>query len=309
MPFIFFGVAAIILTLVLAVSYICYSMTFKRAKEDLTPREMVLRSKQENIKEESLRMVEALEAIPHEELSIRSHDGYTLRARYYKGEDDAPLDIQCHGYKSHPVRDFSGGAAESIKRGRHVLLIYQRAHGRSEGRSITFGRKESKDLLLWTDFMLKKLGSDTKIIYSGISMGAATVLIAASMNPPKSVKAVIADCPCSSAKEIIKRVIGKMKLPASLCYPFVRLGAIIFGRFDPDKADAARAVEKAKVPILLIHGEDDRFVPPEMSKKIFDNIPGKKQIELFPLARHGTSYLIDKARYMKAVDDFLKDVL
>lgn len=307
MPLLIISICLILLAaVILSVSYLCYSMAFKREKRDYTPMELLEKSKDGEHREISKRMVEALEKTEYEELQITSRDGLKLSARYYKGEDGAPLEIQCHGYRSHPVRDFSGGASESIKRGRHLLLIYQRSHGKSEGRTITFGLKEREDLLLWTNFMLGRLGQDTSVIYTGISMGGATVLMASSLDLSENVKAIVADCPCSSTKEIVKRVIKGMKLPPNLAYPFVRLGAIIFGGFDPNKADASKAVTEAKIPILLIHGEDDGFVPPEMSKKIYAAIPGNKQIELFPLAHHGTSYLVDGERYMKVVDEFLK---
>jgi fermentation-respiration switch protein FrsA (DUF1100 family) len=308
MPFIIIGsVLLFLLTAVLIISYVCYSMAFKRAKVEYTPLELVGRSKHDEHREISERMVSELDAIPHTELSVKSYDGLTLRARYYPGFEGEPLEIQCHGYRSHPVRDFSGGAIESIKRGRHLLLIYQRAHGRSEGRTITFGQKECRDLLLWTEYMLNRIGRETDVIYTGISMGGATVLSASALALPENVKVIIADCPCSDAKSIIKHVIKGMKIPPSLAYPFVRLGAIIFGGFDPNGSDASHAVKSAKIPILLIHGEDDGFVPPEMSKKIYENIPGKKRIELFPKARHGTSYLVDTERYMRTVDEFINE--
>ena len=79
-----------------------------------------------------------------------------------------------------------------------------------------------------------------------------------------------------------------------------------FGLYD---ANAADAVKKANVPILLIHGDDDRFVPWEMSKRIAEAAPDKVEFHTFEGAGHGLSYLVDRNRYEKIVGDFLDRVL
>ena len=146
-----------------------------------------------------------------------------------------------------------------------------------------------------------------KIVISGVSMGATTVLMAAGLGLPENVIGIIADCPYSSPKEIIMKVCSDMKLPARLMYPFVRLGAKLYGHFDLEAADAAEAVCHAKVPILLIHGEDDRFVPCSMSQKIFErfkeaNPDGNMLLETFPGAGHGISFMEDEVRYGRIID-------
>ena len=138
-------------------------------------------------------------------------------------------------------------------------------------------------------------------------MGATTVLMAAGLGLPENVIGIIADCPYSSPKEIIMKVCSDMKLPARLMYSFVRLGAKLYGHFDLEAADAAEAVCHAKVPILLIHGEDDRFVPCSMSQKIFErfkeaNPDGNMLLETFPGAGHGISFMEDEVRYGRIID-------
>ena len=96
---------------------------------------------------------------------------------------------------------------------------------------ITFGIKEHRDCLSWVDYMVKRW-PDRKIILTGISMGAATVVMAAGEPLPENVIGVLADCGYTSPKEIICEVIRQMKLPPKLSYPFVKLGAKIFGKFD-----------------------------------------------------------------------------
>ena len=87
-------------------------------------------------------MIRALAAVPCEEIEIRARDGVRLAARYYHVADGAPLEIEFHGYRGSAVRDFSAGNALARSQGRNVLLVDQRAHGRSGGWTISLGVRE-----------------------------------------------------------------------------------------------------------------------------------------------------------------------
>lgn len=301
------GTVSAILLLLLLVSYICYRMTFYADRKNqhsiykgLSDEEI----KDDPHKEMSRRLVDALVSLPYEEIFIKSRDGLTLAAKYYHASDDAPIEIQLHGYKSNSMRDFSGGATEAIRRGYNLILPDQRAHGKSEGNTISFGVNERYDVLSWIEYALSRFGSDKKIILCGISMGAATVLMSSELSLPENVVGIIADCPCRSAYSIIRKVIKKdMHLPAGILMPFVRLGGLLYGRFDMCAADCKTAVEKAKIPILLIHGEGDKFVPISMSEEIAA-ANELVRFERFPEAGHGLSFIFDNARYLQLLDEF-----
>ena len=137
-------------------------------------------------------------------------------------------------------------------------------------------------------------------------MGAATVLMASSLDLPPNVKAIIADCPYSSPKEIIQKVSSDIRLPPSLSYPFIVMGALVYGRFKLWESSAVEAVRRTRIPILLIHGDDDRFVPCEMSQKIYASCRYAAELVIFPGAGHALSYFTDKGLYLKTVESFLK---
>lgn len=245
----------------------------------------------------------------YEDVTITSHDGLKLHGRYYHIKDGAPLDIGFHGYRSCPMTDFSGGSELSFSLEHNLLLVDQRAHGKSEGSTITFGILERQDCLAWVDYAVQRFGSDTKIILYGISMGAATVLMASELELPDNVKGIIADCPYSSPSAIIRKVCGTMQIPPRLAYPFIVLGAKVFGGFDLNETTAADAVKNAAVPIMVIHGEADTFVPCEMSEEVCTAAPDKVQRHTFPGAEHGISYLVDRKRYRQIVQDFMSKAL
>lgn len=251
-------------------------------------------------------LITQLEQLPARQVCISSFDGLKLYGRYYHVQDGAPLQIQCHGYRGHALRDFCGGSKLARELGHNMLLIDQRAHGKSEGHTITFGVKEARDCLSWAEFAVREWGDSLEIFLTGVSMGAATVLSAARLPLPDNVKGIIADCPYSSPKKIICKVAEERHFPPALTYPFVCLGGFLFGGLLLRKKDSpVEAVKHTQIPILLLHGEDDRFVPWDMSREIFDACASPKTLVTFPGAAHGVSYLADPQKYKKAVAGFV----
>lgn len=257
---------------------------------------------------EMRRIYHQLKDRPCEFVTVTSHDGLKLSGRYYHTKDGAPLDICFHGYRSSALTDFSGGSELSFRLGHNVLLVDQRAHGKSQGRTIAFGIQERQDLLKWVDYALERFGPEVKIMLYGVSMGGATVLMASELNLAGNVKGIVADCPYTSPIEIILHVGKNMPIPDWLIHPFAILGAKIFGGFDLTETDAKKAVRRTSVPILIIHGESDSFVPQEMSDIVKSN-PGMITRYTIANADHGISYLVDTQAYQKYVTEFLEKVL
>ena len=194
--------------------------------------------------------------------------------------------------------------------GQNTLVVDQRAHGRSGGTTITFGIRERLDCLSWVEYVNQRFGLDTPIFLSGVSMGAATVLMASELELPANVRGIIADCPYFSPEAIIRKVCREdMHLPPALVMPFIRLVARLFGHFDLKESSAVQAVGNTTIPILLLHGEDDRFVPCDMSRDIFDACTGDKTRITFQGAGHGLSYIVDTERYSEAVSRFVDQCL
>ncbi len=245
---------------------------------------------------------------PYETVTITSHDGLTLSGRYYHIRDGAPLDIGFHGYRSSCLTDFSGGSELSFQLGHNLLLVDERAHGKSQGRTISFGVRERQDVLSWTNYAVCRFGPQVQILLYGVSMGAATVLMAAELDLPKNVRGIIADCPYASPIEVMLHVGKVIRFPSLLIRPFAILAAKVFGGFDLMEADAREAVKHTPVPILILHGEADNFVPTEMSDIVSCN-PAMITRHTFPGAAHGISYLADTPRYQKIVTEFIQNTL
>ena len=297
---------SILLFFVVILTVFSFYYTFGRRKKEINLYYLLDGDDPKGIKACSKRLIdEFIKIEPTRDVYIQSHDGLSLHARYYESSKGAPIQIQCHGYRSISFRDFSGGGADCLQRGHNLLLIDQRAHGKSEGRVISFGILERYDVLEWARWAAKEYPSSPILIY-GISMGAASALMASELDLPENVRLIVADSPYSSPKEIITKVAGDMRLPGRLAYPLVKLSARIFGGFDLDASSPVSAVKNARVPILIVHGEGDGFVPCEMSRDIAA-ASDKIRLELFPDATHGLSYIYDTERYKKIIDEFLNE--
>ena len=293
--------------LLLLITYWCYRFAFYAANPKKEPSDAIeipggeiyepFRPLMENWARE-------VRAMPREEMTIRSFDGLTLHGRYYEYAPGAPMEIMFHGYRGTAEQDLSGGVQRCFMLGRSCLIVDQRCSGQSGGHVISFGINEHRDCLAWVNHAVKRFGPDVKIILTGISMGAATVLMTADKNLPENVIGILADCGFTSPKAIIQKVIRQMGLPPKPCYPFVKLAAKVFGRFDLEEHSAIEAMKNSRVPVIFFHGEDDDFVPCDMSRENFEACTSRKRLVTVPGAGHGLSFPMDQQRYLREAAEF-----
>lgn len=304
------GATAVLALAVFITSYVCFRMCFyisnkekrKNALQELPygkefiPYHDIITTWQQEVK-----------TFPYEEFTIRSFDGLTLKGKYYESIPGAPIELMLHGYRGNAHRDMSGGVQRSFACGHNAFLIEHRGSGGSDGNIISFGINERKDCLSWIQFMIGHFGPEVRIILTGISMGAATAVMTAGEELPSNVIGVLADCGYTSPKEIICKVIEKdMKLPAKLAYPFVRLAARVFGRFNLEETDSLRALEKCRVPVFFVHGEADGFVPCDMSRRMYAACPGRKALYTVPGAGHGLAFPVAGEKYIEELQRFFQ---
>ena len=297
------GLAAV----VLLISYGCYRFAFyvparKPVAEDVI--DLPKGAAYEPYWEKMEFWIKETRKLPQESVEITSFDGLKLQGKFYEYAPGAPVEIMFHGYRGSAERDMSGGVHRCFKVGRSALVVEQRCSHGSEGNTITFGINEHRDCLKWVDFAIEHLGKDIKIILTGISMGAATVMMAAGEKLPPNVVGILSDCGYTSAKEIMFHVMRGMKLPPKLCYPFVKLGAKLFGHFDLDENSPIEAMKRCTLPVIFFHGEADDFVPCSMSRENFEACAARKHLVTIPGAGHGVSYAKDPQRYLQELRDF-----
>ena len=239
-----------------------------------------------------------------QDVSIRSFDGLTLRGQWVPAENSFATILLFHGYHSHHLQDFAAiyGLYHAI--GLNLLLVRQRSHGESQGKYITFGVKERRDVLSWIEFHNRNHGMDN-VYLGGMSMGASTLLFAAGEELPPNVRGITADCGFDSPAGIIGHIIRKdFHLPPALVLPLIDIWARLLGGFSFYECHTRDTLARSKTPILMIHGKADSFVPWHMSRTGYEACASEKELLLVEGAEHGRSYLVEPQRLEKALLDF-----
>ena len=235
---------------------------------------------------------------------ITSFDTLKLKALYLPADGDTTL-ILMHGYYGDPLYEFAPQLEFWHRQGYNLLLPYQRAHGESEGKYLSFGIDESRDTAAWAEH-INAADAPKHIFLFGISMGGATVAMSALRQLPENVRGIIADCPYGDPTAQFQYSLShKVGLAAPiflyLCSIWSRaLAGWHFGNiFATDFTDAT-------LPLLILHGTNDPTVPDKMSALLAEHWGGKVQRELFADCAHAYAYIKETKRYQRLVTDFMQ---
>ena len=253
---------------------------------------------------------EKLAECNQEDVYIESKDGLKLHATYFPCAESKKVVICFHGYTSEGLNDYSTLALFYMKYGYNLLIVDERAHGKSEGKYIGFGCLDRHDARLWIDYMVERLGEACKILLHGDSMGGATVLMTTGLELPPQVKAAISDCAFTSAWEVFSSVLKNMyHLPP---FPLLQIANSMVKKragYELDECNAREEVKKAKVPILFLHGDSDTFVPCSMVHELYGACASEKKLVIIEGAGHVESCYRDAEKYQGAIVEFIFPIM
>ncbi len=244
--------------------------------------------------------------LPHKIETITSFDGLKLSAVFYpcRKEEVKGTVLFIHGFRSHAEREWAFPGLFYLEMGYNVIIPYQRAHGLSEGKYITFGAFEKRDMLDW----IKKadnLYPNTKIVLHGLSMGGGIALQMAD-EIPANVKCIISDAPANSledlfldvAKHISKKNYQKIKNNLDQLFE-KKVG------MNPNVTNLDQYVKKAKCPIFLTAGSLENML--EYFNELEKISKTKTKILILPGCNHGNGMYKQTAMYQDALSEFLNE--
>lgn len=295
-------VLIILVIIIVAALFWAFKTAFMRSDVRLISFESGPLAKYKNVFKESLEFLDKLQS---DRVYTTSFDGLRLAGSYYNNHNSDTTILLFHGYRSDGRFDFACAVKYYIEMGLNVLVVDQRANGESEGKLITFGIKERRDVITWAEFINEKY-SPENIFLSGVSMGATTVMMAANLDLPKNVKGIIADCGFTAAPDIIKKVaLQAFKINATPVLPVLNLMCRIFGKFSLYATTTVKALSESDIPIFFIHGKKDGFVPCEMTEISHKSARAEKYICLVEEADHGISFLVDTDNIQRQIAEFV----
>lgn len=255
---------------------------------------------------------EWMDKVKKTDLSIDSRDDIKLSAFLIPSSkpDQSVFVIIAHGYNSKGMDTAVYARFFNEELDFNVLVPDARGHGKSDGCYIGFGWHDRLDYIGWIRFLIKNYGQGIKIVLFGISMGGAAVLMTSGEELPRNVKAVISDCAYTSAMDILtcqlKIYYG---LPSFPVMDILNLMTRLKAGYYLTDASALRQVKKTKIPVLLIHGENDTFVPYEMAVRLYEACGSDKKLFAVEGAGHGESFLRDHDGYRETVMEFIRSTV
>ena len=309
------GTAAVCMTAAAAASYYLTRTLIGLAMDRKIPerlrqrQEKVSGSEEENRYDiERRRAARRLELSGCEEVRITGRDGVSLIGHWHACQNAKRTVVAMHGWRSSWSKDFGAIARFWHANGCNVLYAEQRAQNKSGGDYMGFGMLERYDCRSWVHWVNERGGAKLPVYLGGLSMGATTVLMAAGLDMPENVHGVVADSGLTSAYSIWRHVVkNNLHLRYSfhdvlvdeLCRKKIRMGTRDYTTW--------HAMRVTSIPILFIHGTDDRFVPIEMTFENYKACASKKRLLIVPGAGHCMSYFVERENYERAVKDFWRE--
>lgn len=243
---------------------------------------------------------------PFEQMHLRSQDGILLAGYYYVNPSRLhKTAVLIHGHSSNGFEGYASVGLKYIRHGYNVLLMDNRACGNSEGKWCTFGLMERRDTLQWVKYIAKE-NPDDAIVIHGTSLGGATACMLSEMDLPKQVRCIVSDCAFANIRTQLEYAIGKtMHAPYQLVIHQTLWWFTHETGLSVDEASPLEAVKHAKVPMLFIHGEADRYVPVKNADMLYEACRNEKQLLKIPGAGHAASHYIGREKYEEALFAFL----
>ncbi len=239
------------------------------------------------------------------DIYMKNREGLVLHGLWIPAKSPKGTMLLAHGYRSTMLVDFGMVLEFYHSMGMNLLIPEQRCHGKSQGKYITFGVKESKDMEDWITYHNQTFGI-CPIVLSGLSMGASTMLYLADKELPKNVRGIIADCGFTTPQEILSKVFyHTVHLPPQLFIWVTGLFSRCLAGFSLNQEDTRKSLSQSRLPVFLIHGTGDDYVPCEMTQAAYDACTSKKYLLLAENAGHGLSFLHKREQYTQMLTHFL----
>jgi uncharacterized protein len=228
--------------------------------------------------------------LPFEPVRFPSRDGVRLGGWWIP----APADprgtvILCPGQRTS-MNDDLIHAVPLHRAEFNVLMFDFRAHGLSDGRLVTFGALEQRDLRGALDMLGRERGVTCAGVL-GFSMGAGVALLVAAQD--ERIGAVVVDGAFTRLDRLLSGwgMARGMPRPAAhaMAWAMIQAGSAR-ARCRMDRANPVDTAAQVRAPVLFIHGDEDPFVSPDEIEALAAQVAGRAELWRVPGAGHRQIY-------------------
>jgi len=250
---------------------------------------------------------EEYDALEKEEFYLTSSYGYPLHCLYFPELKSKKTIVF-----SHCITWSLWGSVKYIsffkRLGFNILLYDHRYHGKSGGKSVTYGEYEKHDLKTVVDWVYERTGKDSIVGVHGESYGSAVAIEHAGID--KRLAFLISDCGFSELIELFKcHLWPDFHIPSLMVIPISRLFIRFRTGVDIKMINPIETIKNVSVPVFFIHGQKDQYIPAEMTKMMYkEKKSGKKGILLVEQAEHANSYQTATEEYQRALFEFFAEL-
>lgn len=249
--------------------------------------------------------LEDFNALPKEDVYISSQFDYDIHGYYISAGSSDKFMIFCHGVTVNKINSVKY-ANLFLNRGYNVFIYDHRRHGKTGGKTTSYGYYEKYDLKTVVDWLKERFGTNITLGIHGESMGAATLLQYAGM-VEDGADFYIADCPFSDFYEQLHhRLKAEFHLPKWPLLPLANAFLKVRDGYTIREVSPIDCIQNINNPVLFIHSKDDDYILCDMTKALYEAKENKKQLFIAEHGAHACSYNENKQEYEAAIDQFLQ---
>ncbi|MGN0438510.1 MAG: alpha/beta hydrolase [Lachnospiraceae bacterium] len=255
---------------------------------------------------ESTRVESWLKSVDVKKHTLEADDGKILIARSYTKGGNRWV-VVLHGY-GETMEDVNDIAMHYSNEGYNILIPDLRAHGESEGAFYGMGWLDRFDVINWIDMILEENPS-AQIAIHGVDVGADTALMLAGEPLKSNIKVIVAEGAYTRAYDVVKKEF-KVRHPKLPSFPFLYMinpVMKVWAGYSLVEADATKQVVNAKIPILLIAGNNDTYVDSEMTEELNQTIGSPHEVITIANGAHGDCRYSDGETYYNKALEFVKN--
>lgn len=236
--------------------------------------------------------------------SALTQDGLTLRGWRLRTGERRPLIVLVHGMWSDRL-EMAALGLDLHAMGFDVLLFDFRGHGESDPARLTLGIRERADLGAVLDWARREGYTEDRIGWLGYSMGAATLLLEAAVNP--SIRIAVVDSPYGDLSRVLDLQLSLHSgLPRWFNPGILACARLAYGLRLEELVPTSAAAAWGSRPVLLIHGEADSTVPVEQARRLGRCLGATCETTILPGVEHVKAYESDPRRYVAQVGRFFR---